>query len=233
MSGSLEKWAERYLKEVTEQGESTARLRLATTDGTTWGTWEQPFGSPAAVASEIETTVIELVEEWPCQSVQVLVIAEDEKGLARAQWTRTVRGKNKQASTFSGQGKALTDAMSANAVTMQKILDTANVQLDSCTKTLEAQQQALHEAYRYIQLINEKQATTLPSPTKEAAAQLMEQLGENLPTILELIRGLKIKKTTGAVGSNGATAKAIAAGALNGAVSGALQGVASPPDGNA
>jgi len=182
---NLEEWAGRVIREVSEDGEAVERIRLLSTDGNAWETWYRPFPEPAKWSDEADAVVVQLAEDWPPQDIQLLFVAELRNGTIVSQCTKRTRGRAKGASgnVFGGPGKALADSMDAQARTMDRILATANQQLDMMNAALAGQQAQNAALLQQIQLRNQLELENKPGVPPE----LFEQGMQILPHLLEVI----------------------------------------------
>lgn len=193
---------------VSESGEHPERIRLISTDGQAWETWYYPFGDPAKWTDEAEQVVTQLAEDWPPQDIQLLFVAESKSGTIIAQCTKRTRGRMKGASgnVFGGPGKALADSMDAQARTMDRILATANTQLEMMATALTAQQAQNAALLQQIQLQKQMELEHQANNAPGVPPELMQQAVEMLPALIEVI-------FSKAPASNGAAAAATQAAA--------------------
>jgi len=138
----LTRWAERALREVSEEGDCVERIRLLSTDGAAWETWTRPFSQPEQWVEDAERVVNDLVQDWPAVDIQLLFVAENRAGLVVSQCTKRTRGRQKgaQNGVFGGPSNALAESMASQARTTERILATANTQLDVLQATITALQ---------------------------------------------------------------------------------------------
>lgn len=218
MATRIEKWAEQAIRVVDGGGESTARIRLVSADGSTWQTWDSPFDSPKEWADEAEALCSELAQDFTGETACVF-LAESMSGTVRAQLPRVIAGKRKAVTGGFGANPGampLHDMYAAQAKTAEKTLQSANVQLEVLTRTVEAQGKANAELLDYIRVAREHEALRARAETEDATQQqLMGQLVEHAPLILELLKSRRNKSVGEAV--TGAVKQAAADVAKNGA----------------
>ena len=201
----LEVWAENAIKVVDEQGDGTARIRLLTTDGNCWATWERPFGDVEEWVQKADTVCNELAEEFAGE-VQFMFVAESSSGTVRAQLPRRTMGRRPKSagsgSTLMGDNSpagALQKMYDAQAKTVEKTLQSANVQLEVLTRTVETQAKAHAELLEYIRQRNEVEA--MEQKSSQQVTELVGNFAEQLPLLLEFLKMRKESKTAGAVGA--------------------------------
>jgi len=198
----LAAWAEHQFREVDQDGNCAVRVRLVSADGNaTWQVWERDeLNDKDAWATEAETYLRELAEELPQKSVQMLFIAEDKDGNERAQFPRTIKGRNRSAtdSVFRSEPKAIAEAMDQTARTMGRILESANVQIEVLTKTVRDQAEQTHGLLEFIRELNTSQALAARE-SSDSMAELLAGAKEYVPAILNLLaeRMLKPGPTNG------------------------------------
>jgi hypothetical protein len=201
----LEAWAENTLKVVDEKGDSTARVRLLTSDGSCWQTWDAPFGDVDEWCQKAETLISELVEEFSGE-VQFVFCAESASGTVRGQLPRRAQGRRQAAkgvggALFGGAGTpagALQAMYDAQAKTVEKTLQSANVQLEVLTRTVETQARAHAELLDYVRTKHETEAMEQQASSK--VQEMLGQMFEQAPLLFELLKakseGKKLAKST-------------------------------------
>lgn len=184
----LKEWAERVITNVSQSGECAEVIRLLSTDGVAWETWwRNQFGKPEDWADEAMSRVAELAEDWPPQEVQLLFVAENAQGTVLSQCTKRVRGRAKGASAnvFGGPGKAMADGMDAIARTMDRVLATANGQMDHLSNALQLANQtnvALTQALQVERLRAEEAKPAVDPELINQGVALLPQLFEMFMT---------------------------------------------------
>lgn len=184
---NLHTWAERAIKEVSESGTATSRIRMITTDGQTWHSWTAPFGEVDAWVTEAEQVVSELADEWPAQDIQLIFLAETRDSTVISQCTKRLRGRQKGApptGLFGGPHEALAKSMDALSTTTRKTLDTANSQLELLNASLTAQVAANQQLMMQLQMMQATQNESRPAVNIDP--DLMRQGLDLLPKLLEM-----------------------------------------------
>lgn len=181
---NLGEWAERVIREVDEHGRGAVRIRLCSTDGMAWETWFAPFGEPQDWTERAERVVLQLLEDWPQQQIQLLFIAEDQAGNVLSQCTKTTRGRSKLSTNdmFGGPSKALAESMDAQARTMDRILSSANHQIELLTKALDAQTRVSEAQLAELQLRRTEEAEQ-----RGVNPELVEQALQLVPALVQTI----------------------------------------------
>lgn len=198
-SDRLTSWAEGALKVVDESGESTSRVRLVAHDGAVWQTWNAPFDSAEEWADSARALLLELGEEITGQQ-EVRFVAETSVGVVRSQMSRTISGRKQRAGTggFGGAPANGTSGMQqmfdAQAKTTDKVLQSANVQIDVLTRTVEAQAKTNAELLQFIGTMNERDALAKEASTNQTQ-EVLGQLMEQAPIFLQLLAQKKSGKS--------------------------------------
>lgn len=203
----LSAWAEHQFRDVDQDGVHAVRVRLVSADGNaTWQVWERDeLSDPVAWADEAETYLRELGEELPQKQVQMLFIAEDREGNERAQFPRTIKGRNRAATdaVFRSEPKAIAEAMDQTAKTMGRILESANVQIEVLTKTVRDQAEQTYGLLEFIRELNTQQALSAQE-SRDAMAELISGAKEYVPTVLSLLTERMLRKPNGKIASSAA-----------------------------
>jgi hypothetical protein len=184
---NLHDWCKHHFN-VVQDGVAFARIKLLSHDGSTWNTWEAPFGTPEEFADNAMTLLGQLAEEWPAKRIQVTFIGEDPQGGVRSQCLVSVQGKNPQGKNqfLTGESQALAQSMDAQAKTMEKILGVAGAQAERLGKIIEAQQEHAAEMYKFIQGLRENIAMTQPQQDPSGDA-LKQMLAQQMPNIIQAV----------------------------------------------
>lgn len=218
----LEKWAEQAIRVVDEGGGGTSRIRLLTEDGSTWQTWEAPFSSVGDWCAEAEALLSELQDDF-AGDTPVLFVAENSSGTVRSQCPRRVIGRQKKngpAGAFTGGGSggaaaSLQAMYDAQARTTEKILQSANVQLEVLTRTVETQGRAHGETLEYIRAMRENDALKKVEETNQTQ-EILGQLMEQAPLLFELLKQKKNKGSPVASAAVEAVKEAVVESVTNG-----------------
>lgn len=217
----LNKWAEQAIKVIDERGDGTARIRLVSSDGSTWQTWEAPFPEPEEWCQLAESLCAELSDDFAGE-VELMFVAESSSGTIRSQCPRRIMGKQRKGSLGAfgtGQAAPLQAMYEAQARTVERTLQSANVQLEVLTRTVESQSKANAELLDYIRASNEHQALKRIEETDQTQ-QVLGQLMEQAPLLIELLKNRgKKSPVSDAVKDSiaGAARDAVATAASNGA----------------
>jgi hypothetical protein len=188
----LQNWAEQNLPVVDEKGDGTARVRLLSSDGSIWQTWDAPFGEVEAWCEKAEILCNELAEDFSGE-IQMVFQAESSSGTVRSMCPRRLQGRKTgkagvAGGVFGGGQNALQSMYDAQAKTVDRLLQSANVQLEVLTRTVETQAKAHSELLDYIRVKHESEALhatlSADSKVKEIGAQLLEQA----PLLIELLK---------------------------------------------
>lgn len=225
----LQNWAENSIRTVDEKGDGTARIRLVSSDGSTWQTWDAPFPKPEDWVADAEALCSELAEDFAGE-VQCAFIAESASGTVRSQCLRKISGKQRKGPNgtgFGGQGAPLQAMYEAQARTVERTLQSANVQLEVLTRTVESQAKANSELLDFIRVRNEHDALDRAEQSNDVQAML-GQLMEQAPLLLELAMSKKKNKTAAAGGGlaqkvQAAVSETVKTAAVDAATNGAQQ----------
>lgn len=219
----LEAWAEIAFRVVDEKGDSTDRVRLLTSDGACWQTWNAPFGDVQEWVQQAETTIKELSDDFTGQ-VQFVFQAESASGAVRSQCPRRVQGSQSKGrpggGVFGGEespSAALQKMFDAQAKTTEKLLGSANVQIEVLTRTVETISKAHGELLDYVRVKHETEA--LETKTDNDIKAMFGQALQQAPAFIELLIDAKRAKA-------GAATQGVAA-AVKESVGSAVASVAS------
>jgi hypothetical protein len=196
---NVDEWANRVL--AVTQGEAyVTKVVLQDTAGGVWSTWTEPFAIDRWLA-DVQEYLDGMIQDLPPQDVQLLFIAYGKDNTQVSQCTKVVRGRMKNANPalLGGPGRAMADGMQALAVTMEKVLQTANQQLDTTSKAL-ATQHDLNAAL--MQALQFERMQALQQQPK-VSPEILQQGMEMIPKLLELIfvDGRRAPGAANAVGS--------------------------------
>lgn len=185
---ALRDWVQRTIgvKEGDELAIKT--VQLTADGGVVIETWQQPFGTVEQLESEFTAVLDQLATESPKRRVPVMFTAIAGDGQIKSQCPHSIMGKNAAADALVGSGnnaaKAYSEAMEGLTRVMKAVLDSARVQVESVTKTCQAQAEhifELHELERARQQLELK--TT--EDTSGVNAYIGEQIKEGLPLLLK------------------------------------------------
>ncbi len=227
-------WGKQQLRNVSAEGVKISRIRLIACEAT-WNTWHPESWAPShgsgetpdqAIerwALEVDNTIAALADEWPTKQISVQIVGENDNLEVVAQCLKSIRGRNKEATSkvFGSDSKALADSMDAQARTMERILASAASQVEmshNSAKLVMQQNEALmtfHLAEKEAALIRMQEAEeNRPSETTKLFEQ---QLVTQLPALLEL--GFLFLKTRmgGASGAESVAQVVKSAASLSGA----------------
>lgn len=212
MAASIAKWAEQVLRDIDEGGGATACIRAVNrSDGSTLFTWDAPFGSVDDWIQGAESWMSEIGQEWS-GDLNLSFVAEDGNGTVRAELPKLIKGKQRRAD--GGAASAQAAMMEAQAKTTERILQSANVQIEVLTRTVKTQSESNAELLSYIQAMHEKQA--MDNQEQGEAAKMLGQLAELAPLFVD---GMKAKKASQAAQVTAAVKEAATEAAANGAAS--------------
>lgn len=195
---SLEQWAKRHVANVVDQdGAMTTRIRLiCVNDQQCLETWERPFPSPEEWCQEVANMLDQYQQDWPIKTISLMFIAEDKNGAQRAQHPKSVTGRNRDASPEIHKNRdaaALAQGMESNAKTMDKVLASANAQLDRSTAFISTLSEAHTASLAYIRAKNEQEALQAAEVQQQSSwgidPQLKQMLIDNGPKLLNVIGG--------------------------------------------
>lgn len=225
----LQNWAENSIRVVDEKGDGTARIRLVSQDGSCWQTWDAPFPKPEDWVADAEALCAELAEDFSGE-VHCMFIAESASGTVRSQCPRKIAGKQRKGAngtTFGQQGAPLQAMYEAQARTVERTLQSANVQLEVLTRTVESQAKANSELLDFIRVRNEHDALDRAEQSSDVQ-QMLGQLLEQAPLLLELAMAKKKGKTAAAGGGlaqkvQAAVSETVKTAAVDAATNGAQQ----------
>lgn len=161
-------------------------------DGSVWQTWDAPFGDVEAWLQSAESLLNDLGDEMSGE-IQLVFVAEGRAGTQRSQLPKRLNGRKRQsagAGVFGGGATAPLQAMyDAQAKTVERTLQTANVQLEVLTRTVETQARANGELLEYIRAANEQSALAA-SVSQQVSSKISDALGElmqSAPLLIELL----------------------------------------------
>lgn len=192
----LHTWAKRQIRDVEPDGQTTARIKLTTNDGSVWNTWDAPFGDPDTWCEEADSVLAELAGEWPSNKrFQVLFLAEDKSGTVLSQIPKTIVGKNKGApEPFSSENpKAHAEAMASIAQTTERLLSTANAQIALQHKTIELLGSRLHDAYDFVAALKESEAMNQDN-AGDRLVHLLENFAGQVPDLIRQVQAIREQK---------------------------------------
>lgn len=180
--GSLQWWAERVLGVVEETGTHAVRIRLAA-EGQQWEVWDVTPGLTAEEwTKQAETLLSALAEEFPVKRVSLVFTAEDNNGTVFSQFPKSVHGKNKNAAELGANGgaKALSDALSSVALTMDKVLEMSRRMHDTQQKVIEDRDDEIRQLHELLRAIRTVELETEEQGNKVGEVML-DQLKELSP----------------------------------------------------
>lgn len=226
---NLQRWAERQIGVVEQDGSGTVRIRLiCTNDGSQLETWEgEKLKDAAEWVESVNTLIDEYREEWPVKPIQLLFLAEDKNGHLRSQCPKSVTGRNQDASVDlhkSRDVESVSRALEANVRTMDRILSSANAQLDRTTESYKVLAESHADTLKFLHSKLENEALTIREE-QSMQSELLGMIKENAPGLLKMIE----HAMRGAGKPKAANVAQVASAALNG---GAGTGAASPPQTN-
>lgn len=196
-SGSVYSFAQRATQEVQAGKGGAEKIRLTSIDGNTWQTWHAPFPSAEDWNDEFQRLRLALAEDFAGE-VPMMLIAETAEGEVLHRCPATVIGRRSKAkgqqSGYFGQGSpdAVAQAAETQARTNQKVLESANAQIDVLTRTVTKLSEANGEMVLFIQAQNEAEALRRREE-RNVSEQLVGPMVEQLPLLVELL-GSYLKK---------------------------------------
>lgn len=224
--GSLTRFAERCWREVDQEGTCVERVRIISADGTVWCTWFRDQVKDAdSWLEEAEAMLTELGEGW-ASGAEVLVqfVAESAKGEVLQTLQKPIAGRGRKgtggAGSFNGQHSALASSMDAQAKTMDRILGSANVQIEVLTKTVATQGQQVSDLLNYIVATREKEALEKEAST-DLTKELLGTVSKELPAVLEVLRQATARGKSNHAAKAAAAAVAASPAPVNGSGSAA------------
>lgn len=193
----LEPWIKRHVVEVDQDGEHCSIVKLCAVDGSLYDSWKAKYiaDDPDRWISETEALQAELAAQLPRGAVQLTYIAESPRGEIRGQCIVTVQGQNAKGSRslVDGGQQATANAMGALATTMERILSTANAQLEHLSRTNETQSRHLVECYEFIRRKMETEALEVGQRNPPIPDELQQMVIEHAPKVIELLSFLTQK----------------------------------------
>lgn len=183
----VREWAKRFVPEKPDEEHRTKRIRVAT-ETQILDTWEAPFPGRETWIEEMESLLSCSADQMPIRRHTVTFTAEDAQGVVLSQCPTTVQGKNKDASDLMGGNgvKAITDSMNALAQTMDKVLATARLQCDSCTKALGAMSDEVQDLHAVLRAQRAKDSVGNDSDSDAVTAIAIQKLEQYAEPIIEL-----------------------------------------------
>lgn len=213
-----ERWAERQFKVVEQDGSCAARIRLTCVNDQSclemWEPGSPTWGDAAAWAREATELIDQWLREMPAKPISLLFVSEDKTGQQRASCPMTVRGTNREASADLLKGrdvKALAESMDSISRTVDRVLATANGQLDRSNSTLETLTKAHADVLDYLRVKHENEALKVQEQ-QTTNTQIMNLVNQFGGPLLELI-GAHIKMSPAAQKVATAAASAVASAA--------------------
>jgi hypothetical protein len=186
-------WAQRTLRVVETDGQTVARVRLTGSDGSIWHTWDAPLPAPDAWADEAEALLAELARELPPRRTSVTFAAEDRTGAIVSQCPRTIAGSNRAAGEAVSEQRALADAMASIVRTCEATLASANTQIATLTRTVEALGQRHSDALDLIGALQEQRTLQAQQAAAGETGAMLQQAMAELPKMLEMLGAAKTK----------------------------------------
>lgn len=188
---ALREWAAKeFARAAGEDGAKLHTIRLMG-DGTQWETWSAPFPELEQFLVEAEAVKQAVADECPVRRVPLMFTAETAAGATLSQYPTSVQGKNKQADALAGSGnnaaKAFAEAMEGISRVVVATLKSAEVQVQTVTKTLESQATQIHDLIEYHRVKQELELTEARD-NSNAQELVMAQVKEVLPLIPEALK---------------------------------------------
>lgn len=191
MSVGLKEWALRNLGtgEAVAEGALVVRSVQLATDNQIWDTWQVPVADVDEWTQQASALVATLVEEMPTRLISFVFTAMTAEGNVRSTFQIKLQGKNKNAGELS-QGanaqasKAFAEAMTGITSVVNAVLKSAQIQVESLTKTVESQAEQLHDLHEYNRAIKEQELLAETSKATDPMAAVAEQIKQAGPVVI-------------------------------------------------
>jgi hypothetical protein len=195
LATTLQNWADKQMREVTEGVRPPARIVL-TSEGVTWERWEPVMGlDPAEWTRATESYLDALADELPKRKVQLTFSAEDATGATLSTFLRTITGRNQAAADLGTQAgaKALADGIASIAKTTDAVLLTARNmmefmgdQIRKREEDLSLREKDLREAHALIAMIQKIEAEE-GTASNPVAGALAKHIDDAAPMALQAV----------------------------------------------
>lgn len=224
---ALRDWLQRTLP-VRDGGEQSPikTVQLTVDGGVVLETWEAPFQAPDVFFQEIDAVLAQLAEESPKRRVPVMFTAIAPDGAIKSQCPHSITGKNAAADALVGSGnnaaKAYSEAMEGLTRVMKAVLESARVQVESVTKTCQAQAEHIFELH---ELERERQKAELSTTEQSNGvnAYIGEQLKGALPLLMQAGEVFLNQRGVGAAAASKVSGSAAASGPVATTINGVVK----------
>lgn len=182
-------WAKRNLAPVAE-GETLATKQVQlSTENQIWDTWTAPIADLDEWVQQASALVTTLTAEMPARRIAFIFTALTAEGTTRSTHQITVMGTNKAAGELSQSAnaqasKAFAEAMTLITNVVSATLKSAQIQLESLTKTLESQAEQLHDLHEYNRALKEQEVLAETSKATDPMAAISEQIRQAGPIVM-------------------------------------------------
>lgn len=186
---SLDVWIRRQLQAVEEDGANMARLKLIHPEASqTYATWAAPFEDVPSLILEIEALFSSLPDEWAVGNHQVVLISMDKDGIDLARYPKTIRGKNRHASSnlLATEGQASISSMVTILQEQQRNLaGLINTQLAISTRTHMEDRAQIAEQYEYIKSIQQREILQMAEHAAKESSPINDELKGAFVTMIK------------------------------------------------
>jgi len=215
--------ARRNLAPVPE-GETLATKQVQlSTENQIWDTWTAPIADLDEWVQQASALVTTLTAEMPARRIAFVFTALTAEGTTRSTHQITVMGTNKAAGELSQSAnaqasKAFAEAMTLITNVVSATLKSAQIQLESLTKTLESQAEQLHDLHEYNRALKEQEVLAETGRQSDPMAAISEQIRQAGPVVLGALQ-VMLEERKGNIGKAviNAAAQAVTNATTNGA----------------
>lgn len=185
----LLEWARRNLAQPEGEGALVTRQVQLSTENQIWDTWQAPVANLDEWAQQAIALVTTLTTEMPARRVVFVFTALTAEGATRSTHQITAMGTNKNAGELS-QGanaqasKAFAEAMTLITGVVGATLKSAQIQIESLTKTLESQAEQLHDLHEYNRALKEQEVLAEAKTAGDPMAAISEQIRQAGPVVM-------------------------------------------------
>jgi hypothetical protein len=200
-AAQLLEWAKRNLVPAAE-GEplATKQVQLST-ENQTWDTWTVPVPDLDQWVQQANALVTTLTAEMPVRYINFVFTALTAEGTTRSTHQIRVMGTNKAAGELSQSAnaqasKAFAEAMTLITNVVSSTLKSAQIQLDSLTKTLESQAEQLHDLHEYNRALKEQEVLAETKTAGDPMAAISEQIRQAGPVLMSALEMMLEERKT-------------------------------------
>jgi len=220
----LLEWAKRNLAPAATGEVETLVTKMVqlTTENNTWETWVCPIADLDQWVQQAAALVGTLTTEMPVRYVDFVFTATTAEGTVRSTHKIRVMGTNKAAGEMSQSAnaqasKAFAEAMTLITNVVGATLKSAQIQIESLTKTLESQAEQLHDLHEYNRAMKEHALLTETKQNSDPMAAISEQIRQAGPVVMGALELMLEERKTSLAKAATAAAQVVNTTTTNGA----------------